>query len=135
MRSATSSRSDVTFAALADPTRRRVLELLRDTDSMTAGELAAEFPEIARPSVSKHLKILREAGLIAATQTGREWHYELDTTPLADLQATWIATFVPLFDETLQRLKIRTEATTHETAQTRHKRARRPEPAPTRTRR
>jgi DNA-binding transcriptional ArsR family regulator len=110
MRSAISSRSDATFAALADPTRRRVLELLRDRRSMTAGALAAAFPELARPSVSKHLKILRHAGLVVAEQTGREWHYRLDTTPLAEAHATWIATFVPLFDESLQRLKIRTEA-------------------------
>ena len=64
MRSATSSVADAAFAALADPTRRRVLELLRDREEMTAGELAAAFPDISRPAVSKHLRVLREAGVI-----------------------------------------------------------------------
>lgn len=110
MPSATSSATDAAFAALADPTRRRVLELLRDRDQMTAGELAAAFPAISRPAVSKHLKVLREVGLITARQLGREWRYELDPTHLAAIHHGWLATFVPLFDESLGRLKIRVES-------------------------
>ena len=111
MRSATSSAADAAFAALADPTRRRVLELLRDRDEMTAGELAAAFPEISRPAVSKHLRVLREARLLTADQAGREWRYRLDPTLLAGIHADWLATFIPLFDESLDRLKIRVEST------------------------
>ena len=110
MASATSSAPDAAFAALADPTRRRVLELLRDREQMTAGELAAAFPEVSRPSVSKHLRILRHARLVTVTQSGREWHYRLNTPPLATIHYTWMSTFVPLFDESLQRLKIRVES-------------------------
>ena len=110
MPSETSSAPELTFAALADPTRRRVLELLRDRGQMTAGELAAEFPQVSRPSVSKHLRILRDARLLAATQSGREWHYRLDPAPLATIHYRWIATFVPLFDESLQRLKDRVDS-------------------------
>lgn len=54
---------DVVLAALADPTRRRVVELLADR-AMTAGEIHAAFP-IAAPAVSRHLRVLREAGVIA----------------------------------------------------------------------
>jgi DNA-binding transcriptional ArsR family regulator len=101
---------DAAFAALADSTRRAVLELLRDHATLTAGELAAAFPDISRPAVSKHLRILRDAGLVRAEQRGREWHYALDPAPLAAIQQRWLATFVPLFDESLGRLKIRVES-------------------------
>jgi len=110
MPSATSSASDLAFAALADPTRRRVLELLRDRDEMTAGELALTFPKVSRPAVSKHLRILREARLVTATQIGRTWRYRLNPEPLADIQYAWMSTFIPLFDESLQRLRIRVES-------------------------
>jgi DNA-binding transcriptional ArsR family regulator len=110
MPSASSFAPDAAFAALADPTRRAVLELLRDEPTLTAGELAAAFPDLSRPAVSKHLRILREAGLVRAEQLGREWHYTLDPGPLAAIHSRWLATFVPLFDESLGRLKIRVEA-------------------------
>jgi len=109
MPSASSYAPDAAFAALADPTRRAVLELLRDETTLTAGELASAFPEMTRPSVSKHLRILREAGLVRAEQVGREWHYALDPAPLAAIHERWLSTFVPLFDESLGRLKIRVE--------------------------
>lgn len=110
MPSASSFAPDATFAALADPTRRAVLELLRDETTLTAGELASAFPEMTRPAVSKHLRILRDAGLVRAEQIGREWHYALDPAPLAAIHERWLSTFVPLFDESLGRLKIRVEA-------------------------
>ena len=111
MPSVTSSAADAAFAALADATRRRLLELLRDREQMTAGELAAAFPEISRPAVSKHLRVLRDAGLVTADQIGREWRYRLDPAPLATIRDDWLATFIPLFDESLGRLKIRVEST------------------------
>ncbi|MCH7896832.1 MAG: helix-turn-helix transcriptional regulator, partial [candidate division NC10 bacterium] len=54
------------FAALADPTRRSILELLRERASLTAGEIAARFPQISRAAVSKHLRVLRRARLVKA---------------------------------------------------------------------
>ena len=110
MPSATSSASDLAFSALADPTRRRVLELLRDREELTAGELAVAFPKVSRPAVSKHLRILRDAGLVTATQVGRTWRYRLNPEPLAAIHDAWLSTFVPLFDESLRRLKIRAES-------------------------
>jgi DNA-binding transcriptional ArsR family regulator len=95
----------VVFDALADPTRRATLELLRRQPVMTAGEVAAAFPEITRPAVSRHLRLLREAGLVEATQHGREWRYQLRVTPLAELHQHWFARFAPLWDESLERLR------------------------------
>ena len=97
------------FSALADPTRRTVLDLLRRSDSLTAGEIAARFPQISRPAVSKHLGVLRDAGLVRARQHGREWHYELDARPLGELYRQWLSLFEPLWDASLKQLKDQVE--------------------------
>ncbi len=100
---------DAVFDALADPIRRAVLELLRDRAVMTAGELAAAFPSISRPAVSRHLRVLREADLLTATQDGREWRYSLNPAPLVEITQQWFAQFAPLWEETLANLKRRAE--------------------------
>lgn len=74
---------DKSYKALADPTRRRILSLLRDRD-LTAGEIAAEFP-IAWASVSHHLSALKEAGLVLVTREGQSLRYSLNTTVFQDL--------------------------------------------------
>jgi DNA-binding transcriptional ArsR family regulator len=76
--------------AIADPVRREILEMLR-RGPMTAGAIAASFP-ISRPAVSRHLRVLREHGLVVDASHGRERVYRLDVTPLADLDA-WLAQF------------------------------------------
>jgi DNA-binding transcriptional ArsR family regulator len=100
-----SSPPDAVFEALADPTRRAVLELLRVTPVMTAGDLAAAFPAISRPAVSRHLRVLRRSGLVVAVQDGREWRYSLDPSPLAQVTQQWFAQFAPLWEEALVELK------------------------------
>src|SRR3954462_12606327 len=69
--------------ALADPTRRRIVELLADGE-LSAGELAAEF-ETSRPGVSRHLRVLREHGLVRVRGKGQRRLYSLDPAPLAAL--------------------------------------------------
>ena len=86
-----------------------MLELLRVTPVMTAGDLAAAFPSISRPAVSRHLRVLREAGLLFAERDGREWRYSLDPAPLAAVTQQWFAQFAPLWEETLANLKRRAE--------------------------
>ena len=71
-------------AAIADPLRRRVLELVRDAE-VPAGEIAAAFP-VSRPAVSRHLRVLREAGLVRERRVGRERLYRADPEPLAELR-------------------------------------------------
>ena len=71
------------FKALADPTRRRILELLRDGD-LTAGELAEHF-DISKPSLSHHLATLRSAGLVSDERRGQNIVYSLNTTGMQDL--------------------------------------------------
>jgi DNA-binding transcriptional ArsR family regulator len=81
---------DSVASAIADPVRREILVLLR-RGPMTAGAVAARFP-ISRPAVSRHLRVLREAGLVVDTAEGRERLYRLDVAPLAALDA-WLAPF------------------------------------------
>ena len=74
---------DKTFKALADPTRRAILALLRDGDR-TAGEIAEQFP-IAWASVSHHLGTLKDAGLVLAAREGNNIRYSLNTTVFHEL--------------------------------------------------
>jgi ArsR family transcriptional regulator, arsenate/arsenite/antimonite-responsive transcriptional repressor len=73
---------DDTIRALADPTRRQILQALRRGD-LTAGEIAALFP-ITAASVSHHLSVLREAGLVQSERDGRSIIYTLDSTVFQD---------------------------------------------------
>lgn len=74
------------FRALADDTRRSILALLAEGPS-TAGAIAGEFPDISRPAVSKHLAVLRQAGLVVDRAEGRERVYAIETGPLAEVTA------------------------------------------------
>ncbi len=71
------------FRALADPSRREILKLLRK-GPRTSGELADHF-ETAWPTISRHLSVLREAGLILSARNGQQVVYELNTTVLEDI--------------------------------------------------
>jgi ArsR family transcriptional regulator len=73
------------FRALADPTRRKILGFLRDRD-LPAGEIAARF-DMAWPSVSHHLAVLKDAGLVLAVREGQQIRYSLNTTVLQDVLA------------------------------------------------
>ena len=74
---------NATFRALADETRREILGLLRH-GSKTSGEIAEQF-ESSWPTISRHLSILRDAGLVNAERSGQEIHYELNTSVFEDL--------------------------------------------------
>jgi len=74
---------DEVFAALANPTRRAILDVLLEGET-TAGALSGRF-DMARPSVSEHLRVLREAGLVEERQEGRHRHYRVTGGPMAEL--------------------------------------------------
>mgnify|MGYP002618704606 FL=1 len=71
------------WKALADPTRRKILSLLKDKD-MNAGEIANEF-NMTKPSISNHLNILKQAGLVDAEKVGQNVNYSLKTSVLQDV--------------------------------------------------
>ena len=78
------------FKALNDPTRREILELLKEKD-MTAGEISDQF-NISKPSISHHLDLLRQAGLVVSVKEGQFVSYSLNTTVM-DEMLKWIMQF------------------------------------------
>ena len=78
------------FKALNDQTRRDILELLKDKD-MTAGDIADKF-EISKPSISHHLDLLRQAGLVVSVKEGQFIYYSISTTVM-DEMLKWIMQF------------------------------------------
>jgi DNA-binding transcriptional ArsR family regulator len=94
---------EAAIRAIAEPRRRRILELVRD-EELTAGEIAAEF-DITRPAVSQHLTVLKEAGLVAERREGTRRLYRTRPEGLAGLRE-----FLDRFwGEGLERLKVAAE--------------------------
>jgi DNA-binding transcriptional ArsR family regulator len=91
------------FAALADPTRRHLVEMLAAAPGATATGLAATLP-ISRQAVAKHLATLDHAGLVSGSRSGRELRFELRTRPLAEA-AAWMATVGAEWDGRLDDLR------------------------------
>jgi DNA-binding transcriptional ArsR family regulator len=96
---------DDVFRALADPTRRRILDLLADHGTLTVGELAAEFPGLVASGISKHLMALRAAGLVTATKDGRNQRYAIDGDRMAAALAPWVARYEAYWSAALTRLR------------------------------
>ncbi|MFC4116777.1 metalloregulator ArsR/SmtB family transcription factor [Nonomuraea zeae] len=82
---------DGAAAAIADPVRREILVMLRD-ERLPAGEIARRFA-ISRPAVSRHLRVLRESGLVRDELVGRQRFYVLDPEPLGEL-VEWLSGLV-----------------------------------------
>lgn len=82
---------DETIRALADPTRREILRMLRGKD-LAAGEIAARF-DMTAPTVSHHLSVLKEAGLVQAVRDGRSVVYSIDTTVVQEFLAEMMRFF------------------------------------------
>lgn len=87
--------------AIADPTRRRILDILRDGE-VAAGDFCDEF-SISRPAVSRHLRVLREVGLVQCRVDGQRRVYALDARPLAELDA-WLAPYHRFWAQRLDAL-------------------------------
>jgi DNA-binding transcriptional ArsR family regulator len=89
------------YDALADPTRRRILDLLRERPHLV-GELT-DLLEISQPGVSKHLRMLRKVGLVRVRKDAQRRWYELRPEPLAELDA-WLSSYRHLWDDRFDRL-------------------------------
>lgn len=97
--------SDI-FQAVADPTRRAILDRLQ-AGPAPVNSLAEGFPQ-SRPAISKHLRILRESGLVSEQRQGRERVYELHPDRLAEI-ADWLLTYRDFWQTSLNRLKRKLE--------------------------
>jgi DNA-binding transcriptional ArsR family regulator len=94
--------TEATFNALADPTRRAVLDLLR-RGSQPAGKIAAAFP-VSRPAISKHLRLLRRARLVHERREGRHRWYQLNPEPLKAVDS-WLEQYRVFWHANLTSLK------------------------------
>jgi len=92
----------LTFAALADPTRRAILARLASAESASVSELAAPF-DMSMPAISKHLKVLERAGLIARSRDAQWRPCRLDAGPLKEV-ADWVSEYRQFWEESFDRL-------------------------------
>ena len=95
-------RHEAVFRAIADPTRREILGMLRDRPH-SVGEIAANFCT-SRPAISKHLRLLRTVGLVATTQSGTARICALNAEPLRAV-SDWVSDYEAYWGKTLQNLK------------------------------
>ncbi|CAN7261509.1 metalloregulator ArsR/SmtB family transcription factor [Peribacillus frigoritolerans] len=85
------------YVAIADPTRRKLLRLLADVEELPLNELTVHF-EMGRTAVSKHLGILKEAGLVISRKVGRETRYRLNAGPLREIE-DWVSFYRRFWSE------------------------------------
>jgi len=98
------------YVAIADPTRREILDLLRSHGTLMAGEIAAEFSSASRPGISRHLRVLKECGVVSARRHGKAQLYMLNPKPLEQIRAGWLARFGTLQSDSLTALRAQAEA-------------------------
>ena len=96
--------TDLIFKALASPTRRRMLDEIRD-QPLTTGDLCQRFPELDRCTVMQHLKVLEGADLVIARREGRERWNHLNSMPIKQIHDRWIGPYAERAVTMLERLK------------------------------
>lgn len=101
------------FKALADPTRRALLDALFERDGQTLGELCGRFEEMTRFGVMKHLAVLEGANLVVTVRSGREKRHYLNPVPIEQVANRWISKYAARFTSALVALdeQIRTGET------------------------
>src|SRR3954468_14287035 len=100
---------DLVFKALADPTRRHLLDRLFERDGRTLSELESEL-EMTRFGVMKHLRVLEDAGLVVTRRSGREKHHFLNPVPIRLIHDRWIDKYTERRATALTDLKAQLEA-------------------------
>jgi DNA-binding transcriptional ArsR family regulator len=101
---------DDVFKALADPTRRHLLDRLFERDGRTLTELESDL-EMTRFGAMKHLRVLEEAGLVVARRSGRQKHHYLNPMPIRLIHDRWIDKYTEPRASALAELKFRLEDT------------------------
>ncbi|AZU61929.1 ArsR/SmtB family transcription factor [Neobacillus mesonae] len=91
------------YVAIADPTRRKLLQLLADAEELPLYELTGQF-KMGRTAVSKHLTILKDAGLVVDRKVGRETRYRLNAAPLKEIK-DWVSFYEKFWSDKVAILK------------------------------
>jgi DNA-binding transcriptional ArsR family regulator len=95
--------TDTLFRMLADPTRRRILDLLAERGPLNVTGLSAEFPDLVPSGISKHLMGLRSAGLVQASRGGRQQIYSLEAAAMNAALAPWLRKYDRFWHHALER--------------------------------
>lgn len=101
---------DPVWKALSDPTRRAILDLLRQKQQTTT-EIVEAFPHLSRFGVMKHLDVLREAQLVHTQESGRQRVNSLNVIPLRQIYERWVTPFEDLWSSQLLQIKEKVEGT------------------------
>lgn len=91
------------YSAVADPTRRELIRMLSEAEELPLYELTSAF-DMGRTAISKHLTVLKEAGLVSERKVGRETRYRLTPEPLQEIQ-DWVSFYQQFWDVRIARLK------------------------------
>ncbi len=113
---------DAVWKALSDPTRRAILDYLRDRPRTTT-EIVETFPHLTRFGVMKHLDVLRQAHLVSTREEGRQRVNSLNVVPIRQIYERWVGPFQELWTGELLRIK---EIAEGETCETRTRKSRKP---------
>ncbi len=95
---------DKVWKSLSDPTRREILDLLRDNPRTTT-EIVSRFPNLSRFAVMKHLDVLRQADLVTTRSEGRKRINSLNVTPIRMIYERWVTSYQDLWASQLSQLK------------------------------
>ena len=118
----TTKKSDFIWKALADPTRREILDMLQDGPLQTTPIVEA-FPKLSRFAVMKHLDVLRDANLVKTRTEGRKRINSLNAAPLRDVIERWIGKYEAYWANSLLRVKESAESTEQTKSQKKGRRA------------
>ena len=98
------------YIAIADPTRRHILDLLHQRGTLAAGEIAGRFGAVSRPNISKHLRVLLDCGVVDVRRAGKAQLYTIRPKPLRSIQQGWLAKFGDMQRDSLKALREKVEA-------------------------
>jgi DNA-binding transcriptional ArsR family regulator len=104
---------DPVWKALSDPTRRKILDLLRP-GSLTTTEIVESFPDMTRHAVMKHIDVLRDANLVNTREDGRRRINSLNVVPIRQIYERYVGPFAELWSSNLLRIKDDFETTNKE---------------------
>ena len=98
------------YTAIADPTRREILSLLLDNGVLSAGGIADCFRSVSRPGISRHLRVLKECGVVTSYRRGKSQNYILNPKPLQNMRNGWLASFSKMQAASLKALRRQVES-------------------------
>ena len=108
----TNASFDKTFGALANPTRRRMLDLAMDNPGMSIKALHSHFPEMSRIAVLKHVRILEGCDLVVSRKTGRTRHLFFNPIPIQRIYDRWTTKYTSFWSQRMADIKERVESLT-----------------------